>query len=91
MYSRCKNKRTNYFIKVRDVRVRLISCLLDSNRNSVEDVDQEKALKDLANATAKEKGKEAKVAEKTGPLPQLTSPAIGGRQVSRGRGLAEGR
>ena len=34
MYSLCGNKRTNYYLKVRDMRVRLISCLLDSNRNS---------------------------------------------------------
>ena len=34
MYILCGNKRTNYYLKVRDMRVRLISCLLDSNRNS---------------------------------------------------------
>ena len=34
MYILCRNKRTNYYLKVRDMRVRLISCLLDSNRNS---------------------------------------------------------
>ena len=34
MYSLCSNIRTDYYLKVRDVRVRLISCLLDSNRNS---------------------------------------------------------
>ena len=34
MYSLCGNKSTNYYLKVRDTRVRLISCLLDSNRNS---------------------------------------------------------
>ena len=34
MYSLCGNKRTNYYLKVRDVRVLLISCLPDSNRNS---------------------------------------------------------
>ena len=34
MYSLCGNKRTNYYLKVRDMRVRLISCLPDSNRNS---------------------------------------------------------
>lgn len=56
-----------------------------------EDADREKALKDVANATAKEKGKEAKVAEKAGPLPQLTSPTIGRGEVSRGRGPAGGR
>lgn len=33
MYSLCGNKNTNYYLKVRDKRVRLISCLLDSNRN----------------------------------------------------------
>ena len=38
-----------------------------------EDADCEKALKDVANAIAKEKGKEAEVTEKVGPLPQLTS------------------
>ena len=35
MYSLCGNKITNYYLKVRDTQVRLISCLLDSNRNSV--------------------------------------------------------
>ena len=35
MYSLCGNKRSNYYLKVKDMRVRLISCLLDSNRNSV--------------------------------------------------------
>ena len=34
MFSLCGNIRTDYYLKVRDVRVRLISCLLDSNRNS---------------------------------------------------------
>ena len=34
MYSLCGNKRTNYYLKVRDMKVRLISCLPDSNRNS---------------------------------------------------------
>ena len=34
MYSLCENKKTNYYLKVRDMRVRLISCLPDSNRNS---------------------------------------------------------
>ena len=34
MYSLCGNKRTNYYLKVRDMRVQLISCLPDSNRNS---------------------------------------------------------
>ena len=37
MYSLCGNKRTNYYIKVRDVRVQLISCLPDSNRNSAKE------------------------------------------------------
>ena len=34
MYSLCGNKRTNYYLNVRDMRVQLILCLLDSNRNS---------------------------------------------------------
>ena len=34
MYSLCGNKKTNYYLKVRDIRVWLISCLPDSNRNS---------------------------------------------------------
>ena len=34
MYSLCGNKATNYYLKTRDNRVWLISCLLDSNRNS---------------------------------------------------------
>ena len=34
MYSLCGNKGTNYYLKVRDTRVRPISCLPDSNRNS---------------------------------------------------------
>ena len=34
MYSLYGNKKTNYYLKVRDMRVRLISCLLDSNRYS---------------------------------------------------------
>ena len=34
MYSLCGNKATNYYLKTRDTRVRLISCLPDSNRNS---------------------------------------------------------
>ena len=34
MYSLCGNKNTNYYLKVRNTRVRLISCLPDSNRNS---------------------------------------------------------
>ena len=32
MYSLCKNIKTDYYLKSRDIRVRLISCLLDSNR-----------------------------------------------------------
>ncbi|XP_050259194.1 uncharacterized protein LOC126704218 [Quercus robur] len=34
MYSLCGSKSTNYYLKTRDARVRLISCLPDSNRNS---------------------------------------------------------
>ena len=34
MYSLCGNKKTNYYLKVSDMWVRLISCLPDSNRNS---------------------------------------------------------
>ena len=34
MYSLCGNIRSNYYLKTRDMRVRLISCLPDSNRNS---------------------------------------------------------
>ena len=34
MYNLCGKKRSNYYLKVRDMRVRLISCLSDSNRNS---------------------------------------------------------
>ena len=34
MYSLCGNKTSNYYLKTRDNRVRLISCLPDSNRNS---------------------------------------------------------
>ena len=37
MYSLCGNKKTNYYLKARDVWVRLISCLHDSNRNSAEE------------------------------------------------------
>lgn len=33
MYSLCGNIKSAYYLKVRDVRVRLISCLPDSNRN----------------------------------------------------------
>ena len=35
MYSLCGNNKTNYHLKVRDMRVQLISYLSDSNRNSV--------------------------------------------------------
>ena len=35
MYSLCGNIRSDYYLKTRDMRVRLISCLLDSNRNSM--------------------------------------------------------
>ena len=35
MYSLCGNIRLDYYLKVRDVRVQLISCLPHSNRNSV--------------------------------------------------------
>jgi len=34
MYSSCGNNKTGYYLKVRDNRVWLISCLSDSNRNS---------------------------------------------------------
>ena len=34
MYSLCEKKKSNYYLKVRDMRVWLISCLPDSNRNS---------------------------------------------------------
>ena len=34
MYSLCSNIKTFSYLKVRDIRVRLISCLPDSNRNS---------------------------------------------------------
>ena len=33
MYSLCGKKKSNYYLKTRDTRVRLISCLPDSNRN----------------------------------------------------------
>ena len=33
MYSLCSNLKSNYYLKARDVRVWLISCLSDSNRN----------------------------------------------------------
>ena len=35
MYSLCSNIRFDYYLKVRDLWVQLISCLPDSNRNSV--------------------------------------------------------
>ena len=34
MYSLCGNIKTDYYLKTRDMRVRLISCLPNSNRNS---------------------------------------------------------
>ena len=34
IYSLCGNIDLNYYLKTRDIRVQLISCLLDSNRNS---------------------------------------------------------
>ena len=34
MYNLCDNDRSRYYLKVRDTRVRLIVCLLDSNKNS---------------------------------------------------------
>ena len=34
MYNLCSNIKSDYYLKDRDVRVRLISCLPDSNRNS---------------------------------------------------------
>ena len=34
IYSLCGNIDSNYYLKTRDIRVQLISCLLDSNRNS---------------------------------------------------------
>jgi len=34
MYNLCKSIRSNYYLKTRDMEVRLISCLPDSNRNS---------------------------------------------------------
>ena len=37
MYSLCGNKISNYYLKVRDMMVRLISCLPDFNRNSAEE------------------------------------------------------
>ena len=37
MYSLRGNIRTDYYLKVRDERVWLISCLFDSNRNLVEE------------------------------------------------------
>ena len=37
MCSLCGKKKSNYYLKTRDNRLRLISCLLDSNRNSTEE------------------------------------------------------
>ena len=34
MYSLCGKKKSNYYLKTRDTRVRLISCLPDPNKNS---------------------------------------------------------
>ena len=34
MYTLCGNIKTDYYLKTRDMRVRLISCLPDSNKNS---------------------------------------------------------
>ena len=34
MYNLCGKKKSNYYLKTRDTRVRLISCLPNSNRNS---------------------------------------------------------
>ena len=34
MYSLCGNIRSDYYLKTRDMWVRLISCLPDSNKNS---------------------------------------------------------
>ena len=34
MYSLCGNIRSDYYLKIRDIRVRLISCPPDSNKNS---------------------------------------------------------
>ena len=35
MYSLCGNIKSDYYLKTRDMQVRLISCLLNSNKNSV--------------------------------------------------------
>ena len=37
MYSLCGKIESDYYLKTRDARVRLISCLPDSNRNSAKD------------------------------------------------------
>ena len=37
MYSLCGNIESDYYLKTRDNRVQLISCLPDSNRNSAEE------------------------------------------------------
>lgn len=37
MYTFCENKTSNYYLKTRDNRVQLISCLPDSNMNSAEE------------------------------------------------------
>ena len=33
MYSLCSNIKSDYYLKMRDMQVQIISCLLDSNRN----------------------------------------------------------
>ena len=38
MYNLCRNTRSYYYLKTRDMRVRLISCLPDSNRNSAREI-----------------------------------------------------
>ena len=40
MYSLCGKKKSNYYLNVRDMRVQLISCLPDSNRNSAREYVQ---------------------------------------------------
>ena len=37
MYSLCGKRKSNYYLKTRDTRLRLISCLLGSNRNSAKE------------------------------------------------------
>ena len=38
MYSLCRNTRSYYYLKTRDIQVRLISCLPDSNKNSAGEI-----------------------------------------------------